>query len=286
MPTWGNELKISYRSLTSKTIALDDRTDYGLSVQEINQGIKHAINSDPVLSELLATEDGPNGTIKVIAKTDGKHGADALKIDVRSVALSDLAILTPDVIKGYSSKVNSNLDPKLMQIFLKIAQINFDNAYNATQLGRSDNGTLVSGKNAETVHSHVVEGGKGNDLIVLSSSLAAANGDVVQFNSAFGHDTIVNFTAKGIIPDKFDFGLLHRTAHTITTGLNATEITNASGASVVGHVINGQIRLVQKHERFGITPTTIDNDSAEDVKQLFIDAQTGIETKQLYIAVK
>ena len=131
----------------------------------------------------------------------------------------------------------------------------------------------------------MVEGGKGNDLIVLSSSLAAANGDVVQFNSAFGHDTIVNFTAKGIIPDKFDFGLLHRTAHTITTGLNATEITNASGASVVGHVINGQIRLVQKHERFGITPTTIDNDSAEDVKQLFIDAQTGIETKQLYIAV-
>ncbi|MDO4795069.1 MAG: hypothetical protein Q4A28_03895 [Brachymonas sp.] len=284
-PSWKTTLQIHYRGLTSQKIALND-LDYKVTKQELNQGIKHAIRGDAVLSQLLEVEDGPGGILKVFAKTDGEHGRNALHIQGRGQwdGTND-AILNSLPIDTFFDSLNDSTSPRtLEQVKYKLSLGYLSMAImTLPQVGRSDDDTLVTGKNAANKISHVIEGAGGNDLIVLSSTNAAAD-DVVQFNSAFGHDTIVNFTPNGSNHDKLDFGLLHRTAYDTTTRLHNTEIANST-ATVVGRVTNGQIRLVQKNTQPGITAETTDNDSSEDVKQLFIDEQTGIASKQLYIAI-
>lgn len=289
LPSWTTSLQIKYRGLASQEIALNDLTDYKIDKQDINQGIKHAIRGDAVLSQLLEVEDGPDGTLKVFAKTDGEHSRDALFIQwgtkwgqASSVDDALKAIPIDDFFDSLGDSTSPRtLDQLKLHLLGGILGMGFGLP---TQMGRSDDDTLVTGKNADNKISHVIEGAGGNDLIVLSSTKAAAD-DIVQFNSAFGHDTIVNFTPNGSNHDKLDFGLLHRSAYDITTRLHNTEIANST-ATVVGRVTNGQIRLVQKHALHGITAQTTDNDSAEDVKQLFIDEQTGIiVSKQLYIAI-
>lgn len=289
LPSWTTSLRIKYRGLASQEIALNDLTDYKIDKQDINQGIKHAIRGDAVLSQLLEVEDGPDGTLKVFAKTDGEHSRDALFIQwgtkwgqASSVDDALKAIPIDDFFDSLGDSTSPRtLDQLKLHLLGGILGMGFGLP---TQMGRSDDDTLVTGKNADNKISHVIEGAGGNDLIVLSSTKAAAD-DIVQFNSAFGHDTIVNFTPNGSNHDKFDFGLLHRTAYTVATSLDTTEIASASGASVVGHVTNGQVRLVQKYAQAGVTPSTFDNDSADDVEQLFTDAKTSTESKQLYIAV-
>lgn len=282
IPSWGREWQISYRGLYSQKIALDDKSDYTISAKDANQAIKQAINNDAVLSKLLAAVDGPGNTLKVISLVDGEHSKNALDITMH---LPSVDSLTPDVVKGFFEKhpvvPDSGKTKEMMAIALIAGQVTLDKSYQ-TQMGRSDYDSLVTGKNAETVRSHVVEGAGGDDVIVLSSTRAAVH-DIVQFNGIFGHDTIVNFSPSGVSYDKFDFGILHRTDYGVKTILHKAEIASST-ATVVGQVTDGQIRLVQKYVSAGATESVMDNDSAEDVKQLFNDAH-GAAAKQLYIAV-
>lgn len=283
IPSWKSELQVEYRGLHSRKIALDDK-DYSLTMREVNQAIKQVINNDSVLGKLLAAVDGPDDTLKIISLVDGEHSKNALKLAI-NLSSNFEELITPEIIQEFFEK--NPADPKLhtkegMVFALLINQFALSTAYQ-TQMGRSDYESLVTGKDAETVRSHVVEGAGGNDVIVLSSTKAAVH-DIVQFNAVFGRDIIVNFAPSGANYDKIDFGLLHRTDYGVKTTLHKNEITSSTAAAV-DQVKDGQIRLVQKYVSFGITESIIDNDSAVDVKQLFNDTHKGIEAKQLYIAV-
>lgn len=82
--------------------------------------------------------------------------------------------------------------------------------------------------------------------------------------------------------DKLDFGLLHKSSYETLSSVNGP-LWSSPQAQVAGKISSGFIRLAQKHVIDGVTASTADNDSAEDVKQLFTDGTTGL--KQLYIAI-
>lgn len=286
-PSWKTTLQVKYRGLVSQKIILDDQVDYKVDKHDINNGIRQAINSNAILSKLLEVQDGPDGTLKVFAKTDGSHSKNALDISISFPWMQgDLSEnLKSLIFDDFLRSIGDSTTPRTQDNV--VSALGFGafllDRFTQTQMARNDDDTLIIGKNAENKYSHVIEGAEGNDLIVLSSTKAAAD-DIVQFNSVFGHDTIVNFTPSGSNHDKLDFGLLHRTAYDTITRLHKAEIAS-NNATVVGQVTNGQIRLVQKNKQYGITAATTDNDSVEDVRQLFTDNQKYILSKQLYIAV-
>ncbi|GHU34420.1 hypothetical protein AGMMS50256_28010 [Betaproteobacteria bacterium] len=67
-------------TFVSKDIVIPS-TNYRTSDLQINQAIKTAINSDPVLGKLLVAEDGPANTLVVRALSDGEHLAADLNVD-------------------------------------------------------------------------------------------------------------------------------------------------------------------------------------------------------------
>lgn len=322
LPSWQGELRVSYRNITSKAIALDDLADYKTDPQDINRAIKQAIQGDARLSHLLAVEDGPEGTLKVFAKVDGEHGERALSIDVLPKWSS---LNAPKEHKYSFAYEHSRLSPIAVDCFFNTiydrevskeyrtieevrrtlfsSYLNFINSAYEPLMGRSDNDLLITGEDSQKTDHHVIDWGRGNDLIVLSSNRAAPVGDIVQFHSAFGHDTILNFVPG---QDKLDFGLLHKSSQQTVTELSddrdflsslfsGYDYSGKSFTVDVSHegpVKDGRIRIVGKRSPDGETNPTTYNASAEDVKQLFTDMGTthytdeGVKLiKQLYITV-
>jgi hypothetical protein len=62
--------EVTFRGLTSVKVTIDS-TNYKTTDLQINQAIKQAINSDPVLSKLLRATDGPANTLVVTSLIDG-----------------------------------------------------------------------------------------------------------------------------------------------------------------------------------------------------------------------
>ena len=293
--SYGVKVQVNYRGLLSQAIAIDDKADFKANQQDINKAIKQAIQGDAVLSHLLEVIDGPGGTLGILSKIDGQ--LDEASLDLKFIAPSQDE-LSPQVVADFIAH-NPNAGVRDAAGLLKhiedhvtSAQVNgslHHDFYAQTLMALSDNRYPIDGQNSNAVGDHIINGSTGNDVIVLgtawhpSGQLLSSN-DTVKYTAAFDHDTIVNFDA-GPLPgaDKLDFTPLSTAAGTATT-LNKTEIT-APTASVVGHVTDGQIRLVHKHVQDGTTAATTDNDSAQDVQQLFTDAATGTAARQIYIAV-
>lgn len=300
MPTtvgsYGVKVQVNYRGLLSQAIAIDDKADFQASQQDINQAIKKAIQGDAVLSHLLEVIDGPAGTLGILSKIDGQ--LDPTSLDLNFIA-PNAAELTPDVVAGFVAR-NPNAGVHdaaslLQHIDNHVTSANADGSlhhdfYAQTRMALSDNHTPINGQNSSVARDYVIAGRTGDNVLVLgttwhpSGQLRSSN-DTVKYTAAFGHDTLVNFEA-GSIPgaDRFDFTALSRASDNTFTSLNKTEIA-APTASVVGAVTDGQIRLVHKHVQDGVTAATTDNDSAQDVQQLFTDAATGTAARQIYIAV-
>lgn len=293
--SYGVKVQVNYRGLLSQAIAIDDKADFTANQQDINKAIKQAIQGDAVLSQLLEVIDGPGGSLGVLAKTDGQTDDSALDLNFIAPKLKELS---PQVVADFMARhPDSGVKDAaslLRYIKSRVTSDDVDGSlnkdfYDQTQMGLSDNNSAIVGENSRTASDHIIHGSTGNDVIVLgttwhpSGKLLSSN-DTVKYTAAFGHDTIVNFEV-GTLPgvDKLDFTQLS-TATGTTTTLNKAEI-DASTASAVGRVTDGQIRLVQKHVQDGTTAATTDNDSAQDVQQLFTDAATGTAAHQIYIAV-
>lgn len=291
--SYGVKVQARFRDqVLSKEIAIDDKGDFQASQQDINQAVKQAINHDAVLSKLLETIDGPDGSLGVLAKIDGSMHTDR-SLDIRFIA-PEISDLTPEVVRGFIAKNPASGVHDAASLLSHIQNFVTDansasslhaKFYAQTQFALDDGYKEINGYSVIYLRNHVVTGSTGDDLIVLQASsqwvlnAMETSSDLVRYSGPFGHDTLVNFDPR---VDKFDFGLLNKSSYEILNSASGP-LWGSSQVSVVGEVSDGAIHLAQKNVIDGVTASTADNDSAEDVKQLFTDGTTGLT--QLYIAV-
>lgn len=166
---------------------------------QINQAIKDAINNHPVLSLLLIARDGPSGTLIVDALVDGAHVDSDLFLSLTSTPLtagqtgrlltagetSNIGFdpVTGLAIGGLDNAVNPLLDPST-----------YVGATNDDDRWYSDFGNS-GGSDSSNSNVNVIEGGTGNDVIVLSTDAESTETIDIDgvFTTATGRDTILNF---------------------------------------------------------------------------------------------
>ena len=157
----------------------------GVSVTDltINQAIKFAINTDPVLNKLLIAEDGPGRTLVITSLIDGVQQDANLFSDV-VVSLSSTPLSTQQAVAA------SALSPT------QAAALGFGVAtstgFGATLGGRFDANLDTNGANSLAISDNLVVGGLGDDVLVLGTGFGS-NDTVGYSGLGNGNDKIVNF---------------------------------------------------------------------------------------------
>ena len=210
--------EVSFRGLTSKVTI--DSTGYITSDLQINQAIKKAINSDPVLSKLLLATDGPANTLVVTSLIDGVAEVTDLDVTVTKPAAGVLTagdIVAAGAVYNPTTPLTTEVD-----VLTAMNDTSMDTAVTgdyAASFGIKPNAqtpaTLeeVTGADSTQVTDSTHNLGAGNDVLVLSTDeTGAANlgsNEKVVYNAVdFGNDVIVNFAATGDGADKLDFAVL------------------------------------------------------------------------------
>lgn len=195
--------EVTFRGLTSAKVTIDS-TNYKTSDLQINQAIKLAINSDPVLSKLLRATDGPANTLVVTSLIDGDQVA-ASNLSV-AVVKPAAGVLTAAEITAAGAVYTGS--PTTETAVLGAMQDSMDTAgdylanFANTALGAPIDGT-DSNNAADSTHTL----GAGNDVLVLSTNHdndvgalnAGSSNETVVYNAiGFGADTIVNFNSGDV----------------------------------------------------------------------------------------
>jgi len=193
--SFGTTLTVTYHGLTA-TVDVADTTDYKLGDLEINQAIKDAVNNDAVLSKLLIAEDGPSGTLVVTSLIDGVQATTDLTVSFGVVNAADISATTLAAYNAANGTAYANAAAMVAGITANLAVI--DDNY-VTQTADSTAGVDIVGADSVTTSDNVIEGGAGNDVIVLgttddTATLVGSSNDTVVYSAAFGNDVIVNFT--------------------------------------------------------------------------------------------
>lgn len=168
----GFEVVVDLKDVNGKATDLD-----------INQAMKLAINSDPVLSKLLVATDGPGNTLVVTSLVDGEHGVHAFSarliapttLSAGEVNTLNAAYGTAHDAAGLIARFNS-----------EIARFNDVANYSKIQ--------LEDGADSVHVQDSRVEGGLGDDVLVLGTG-QFSNDTIVYKGLGNGYDTIVHFDA-------------------------------------------------------------------------------------------
>lgn len=190
--------------------------------RDVNAAVIAAIENDPVLSKLLEVRVAENNTLVIESTTSGRFDADDLRIDIKQ---ADQTSWTAVQNEARSVFKNSGIS---------VTSIATANDASPNDLTTSDNadmwwdGLSVAGTgspNSATDNQfetgdasiyetdNVINGGDGDDLIVLSTDAAtfggssdftrsgnnklqnlASNETIVMTGQNFGNDTIMNFT--------------------------------------------------------------------------------------------
>lgn len=193
-------LTVTFRGVTSE-VTLDATVDTDL---DINQVIKAAINSDPVLSKLLLAQDGPANTLVVQSLIDGAVLANDLAVNIAAptaaafdqTALAEYATALGLPLAGLSAAGLEAL------VAANVAAFNATGDY--TSNFAIDNsgvvGTELSGSNsAQISESEIRVDLDGTDVIVLSTGANSAETIVLQGVQDALPLVVVNFDAN----DKF-----------------------------------------------------------------------------------
>jgi len=165
--------------------------------RDLNNAVAAAINTDPVLNKLATAEVLSTGALVVTYKIDGlTGGGDAIvEIEVLSDAATDL---TP----GEATQLLKAVQEAYSDSEIDAADITA--AYDSIQNTFTTVDVTTAGTVSGTTGVNTVNGGLGNDVIVLSAEGGALI-DTVKFDAGqFGNDTIVHFT-DGAAGDVLDF---------------------------------------------------------------------------------
>jgi len=188
----GMKIRVSFHGFES-TVDLahvNGRTDD----LAINQAVKTAINSDPVLSKLLVAEDGPGYSLVVKSLIDGDiisgdnwmlenlHDIQVKMVAPTTISAGDVAGLNAAWGTAYASDGVA----ALAALADKATTFNTGTSYNQE--------TLEYGDWSDHVQDSIITGGLGDDVIVLGTG-EDSNDTVVYEGFGNGTDSIVHFTA-------------------------------------------------------------------------------------------
>ena len=179
-------LNVSFKGYDAKVpVGGSNGSLTGVSVNDltINQAIKAAINSDPVLNKLLIAEDGPGRTLIITSLIDGTQ-QDANAFSDVVVSLSTTALSAQQLVAA------SALSPaQATALGFGVAT---STGFGATPLGRFDADLELTGDESNAISDNLVVGGLGNDVLVLGTGFGS--NDTVGYSGFLnGTDSIVNF---------------------------------------------------------------------------------------------
>lgn len=233
------------------TVDLDTAENYAVTQYHVNQAIKKAINSDPVLSKLLAAVDGPGTSLVITSLIDGSVVAGDLQISVKGTDLAALPASEQasvlESFKLFSGNSAATLaDANAAETATAVAA-NAVTGVGATVIGTNDMGGAIAGSGSTAHNDSIINAGAGDDVVVLSTG--AFSNNVVKFT---GYDqgltTIVNFNNDGSSADRLDFSsyLVNKSSASgstlsqalIAPTLNADATVEANSITVLNLVAN------------------------------------------------
>ncbi len=223
-----------------KTVKVQAGTNYAASQYHVNQAIKEAINSDPVLSKLMLAVDGPGTTLVVQSLVAGEFAAADLDIVVTAgPAFNTLPAGEQSSIlaayKAFSQNSNATIADAQAAHNLTVAAKNGVEGLAASVVG-------ANGTNSTDLTDNNINLGLGNDVVVLSTS--ANSNDVLTYTGyGQGVDTIVNFSTAGSSIDFLDFSAYldgkssvsgsTASAQRITTTINGDTTVEANSVTII-----------------------------------------------------
>ena len=257
-------LEVTFRGLTSKVTI--DSTGYKSTDLQINQAIKLAVNSDPVLSKLLKATDGPANTLVVTSLIDGNRADADLAVAVTKPAAGVLTAAEIATI-GAAYGINAPTDALVLAAMDDLTM----DAANGDYAARMANNTIGSDSTGATDSIHNL--GAGNDVLVLSTNSfvdfndinksTVSNEKVVYDAADFGADTIVNFGAS-VAP------VAAKVVYTFAVA------ADAAAAVLVAHAgwtaVQTQVGGVETVTFTQITPSTITAAAAKTAVEVFYGA--------------
>ena len=217
---------VEFLGLSSEAITIAGTTanKYVTNNLLINQAIKEAINSDPVLSKLLVAQDGPANTLIVTSLIDGvRVDADlvvtfAATDDFTAAETSGMAAIEEDFeddMAGIASDLTAGND------------------YTA-RLAVDSNGKVVVGAFSDNTALSTHNMGTGDDVVVLSTGANSA--ETVVFEGTSINDVVVNFTSGR---DKIDLSAFGTTVTSAAdSSFTSTTTTEALAAFTTGITTN------------------------------------------------
>ena len=254
-----SKLTVTFKGITKEVIVAN--TGYLTADLQVNQAIKDAINSDPVLSKLIAAADGPANSLVITSLIDGQMSNANLSI---TLAVPGVGTLTSSDIAAAALVYGSPATEAGVLAAMAAAKIAFDAKGDyvdqMAETGAGGGNLEIRGAASLTSSDNTVTGGVDNDVIVLGTTvridaLSSSNEKVV-YSGVFGNDTVVNFNVGGFGIDQFNF--------TVLNGRGTNFGSFSADKSVV------------------VAAETLANDTAAEVAALFTDSATAIA--HVYIA--
>lgn len=243
---------VTFKGLTAT--ANVPNTGYKTSDLQVNQGIKDAINNNPVLSKLLAATDGPGNTLVITSLIDGQLSLDNLSIAlnlplVTALSTADVAAAAP--IYGLAAGATAADVLAAMTAAKTAFDAKADYVDQWAETGAFGLNANITGRASTTPSDNTINGGTGNDVIVLGTTVSTttppdamlSSTDTVVFTADFGNDTIVHFRAGALDAggDVLNLsalgGSILGTAFNVNKSINvANEVaaTNGTAALVAG----------------------------------------------------
>jgi len=207
----------------SIAVDIDASNGYLTTATDLHNAIAEAINTDPVLSKLASASVDSNGTLLVEYSVDGVVDLAANNV-IEYTITGDWA----DLNSTAQNAIVAQLEEQYADSDLIVADVQaaYDTANITTAQAIADNGDGANGADSADGENNTVNGGLGDDVLVLSSDDAAIDTLMIDANG-FGNDTIVHFEA-GLNGDIIDFAHL-------------SNVTSLSGSSVSEQAVAGTV---------------------------------------------
>lgn len=174
---------------TTDVVTVPSTTNVTSDLQ-VNQAIKEAINSDPVLSKLLRAYDGPANSLVVTSLIDEQSGgtASGLSVDITAPLATSLSAAE---VSAYALKHGLGVGTTAAQV---VAAINSAiTSWDVKQDYVPD--VFDAGSNSSHTADNTIIGGTGDDVLVLGTGVQS--NDTVKYEGfGNGYDTIVNFSEE------------------------------------------------------------------------------------------
>lgn len=241
---------VTFKGLTAT--ANVPNTGYKTSDLQVNQGIKDAINNNPVLSKLLAATDGPGNTLVITSLIDGQLSLDNLSIAlnlplVTALSTADVAAAAP--IYGLAAGATAADVLAAMTAAKTAFDTKADYVDQWAETGAIGGNANITGRASTTPSDNTINGGTGNDVIVLGTTVSTttppdamlSSTDTVVFTADFGNDTIVHFRAGALAAGGDVLNLSALGGNILSTAFNVNRSVNVANEAAA---VNGTAALV------------------------------------------